>query len=231
MNTNFIQTLALEHTKNQTYLGLNISVTCNFHKAVNDLREKARRAFYIIKRNIQFDIPIRIWLKILESVTKPIALYGCEVCCLLTNQEFTKWDKHQTETLHTVFCKNILCVQRKTQNNTELGRHPLMIKIQKRAVKFYHHLKGNDSQTFHIKDITYSEMNLEMSPLTKLVLFTNTPHRALGQQHNQTQTNHEKKEDNYLTHWKEFTKKPEQTRMLFGPKQRGHSGRIPDHCD
>ena len=58
-------TFALEHTKIDTYLGLNISATGNFHKAVNDLRDKARRAFYAIKRNIKFDLPIRIWLKIL----------------------------------------------------------------------------------------------------------------------------------------------------------------------
>ena len=51
----------------------------NYHKAVSDLRDKARRAFYAIKRNTTFDIPIRIWLKILESVIEPIALYGCEV--------------------------------------------------------------------------------------------------------------------------------------------------------
>jgi hypothetical protein len=25
--------------------------------------------------------------------------------------------------------------------------------------------------------------------------------------------------------------KPDKTRMLFGPKQRVHSGRTPDHCD
>ena len=46
-----LDTVALEHTKNYTYLGLNISATGNFHKAVNDLRDKARRAFYSIKRN------------------------------------------------------------------------------------------------------------------------------------------------------------------------------------
>jgi hypothetical protein len=50
-------TVALEHTKTHTYLGLNISATSNFHKAVNDLRDKARRAIYAIKRNINFDIP------------------------------------------------------------------------------------------------------------------------------------------------------------------------------
>ena len=39
-----------------------------------------------------------------------------------------------------------------------------MIKIPKRAVKFYNHLKGNNSQ------ITYREINLEKSPISKLVL-------------------------------------------------------------
>jgi hypothetical protein len=57
---------------------------------VNDLRDNARRAFYAIKGNIKFDIPIRIWLKILETVIEPIALYGCEVWGPLTNQRFHK---------------------------------------------------------------------------------------------------------------------------------------------
>ena len=58
-----------------TYLDVNISATGNFHKAVNDLRDEARMAFYAIKRNIKFDKPVRIWLKILESVIEPIVLY------------------------------------------------------------------------------------------------------------------------------------------------------------
>jgi len=57
-----LDTVALELKKNYTYPGLNISATGNF-KAVNDLRDKARRAFYAIKRNIHFNIPIRIWQK------------------------------------------------------------------------------------------------------------------------------------------------------------------------
>ena len=47
------------------------------------------------------------------------------------------------------YAKNILGVQRKTQNNAcraELGRYQVMIKIQKRAGKFYNHLKGSDSK-------------------------------------------------------------------------------------
>uniref|UniRef100_A0A8K9V0N5 Reverse transcriptase domain-containing protein n=1 Tax=Oncorhynchus mykiss TaxID=8022 RepID=A0A8K9V0N5_ONCMY len=186
-----LDTVALEHTKNYTYLGLNISATGNFHKAVNDLRNKARRAFYAIKRNIHFNKPIRIWLKILESVIEPIALYGCEVWGPLTNQDFTKWDKHQIETLHE-----------------ELGRYPLIIKIQKRDVKFYNHLKGSDSQI----PITYREMNPEKSPLSKLVLglcSQTQTHPTEPQDSSTIRPNQimRKQKDNYLTHWKELTKK------------------------
>ena len=37
-----LDTVALEHTKSYTYLGQNINTTGNFHKAVDDLRNKAR---------------------------------------------------------------------------------------------------------------------------------------------------------------------------------------------
>ena len=46
---------------------------------MNELREKARRAFYTIKKLIQIEIPIKIWLKLIEYVIEPIALYGSEV--------------------------------------------------------------------------------------------------------------------------------------------------------
>ena len=44
----------------------------------------------------------------LASVIETIALYDCEVWGPLTNQELTKLDKHNIETLHAEFCKNIL---------------------------------------------------------------------------------------------------------------------------
>ncbi len=51
-----------------------------------ELRDKARRAFYAIKRQCPIEIPIRIWLKIVESVIEPIALYDSEVWGPLTTQ-------------------------------------------------------------------------------------------------------------------------------------------------
>jgi hypothetical protein len=41
----YLDTVLLEHTKNDMHLGQNISNTGSFHTAVNELRDKARRAF------------------------------------------------------------------------------------------------------------------------------------------------------------------------------------------
>ena len=62
---------------NYDYLGLKISTSGNFGLAVNALKEKARRAFYAIKR--KFYKIIQIWCKIFDSVILPIAVYGSEV--------------------------------------------------------------------------------------------------------------------------------------------------------
>ena len=89
-----------------------------------------------IKRNIKIEIPIRIWLNIFQSVIEPIALYGSEVWGPISNNEFTKWDKHPIEILHAEFCKTVLQVQRKTQNKAsraELGQYSLLIQIEKKS--------------------------------------------------------------------------------------------------
>ena len=47
-----LDNVALDQTKNDTYLSLNISATGIFHTAVNELRDKEIRGFYAIKRKI-----------------------------------------------------------------------------------------------------------------------------------------------------------------------------------
>ncbi len=92
----------------------------------------------------------------------------------LTNpsQDLTKWEKHPIETLHAELCKNILHVHRHTTNNAcraELGKYPLIIKIQKRAIKFWKHLKLSDPQSYHYKALQYQEMSKESKPFLHLI--------------------------------------------------------------
>ncbi len=124
----------LQHIHEYTYLGLKIISTGNFNLAVNALKAKALRVFYMIKNTIQYEIPIQTWLKILKAIIEPIALYGSEIWGPLKPQDFSKWEKEETEIMHTQICKNILKVNRATPNNScraELGQYPLLINIQR----------------------------------------------------------------------------------------------------
>ena len=70
-----IGTHKIENCLEYNYLGLKISPTGSFNPAVNELREKACRAFYAIKRQIYVLIPIPIWLKLLQAIITHPALW------------------------------------------------------------------------------------------------------------------------------------------------------------
>ena len=69
--------------------------------AVNKLREKARRAFYVIRSNIKMEIPIRIWHKM-------AAKYG--VPSLIMNLP-------NGTNIQSKYCMQSFEVQRKPPNN------------------------------------------------------------------------------------------------------------------
>ena len=202
----------IEHTTNYTYLGLNISASGNFNLAINTLKEKARRAMYALKTKLfNINIPIRIWTKIFDHVILPIALYGSEVWGPLSRLEHGSWDKHPIEALHTEFCRRILNVQRKTPNNAcraELGRFPLLLNIQKRAITFWTHLNSSPKDTLPFKTLKTQELNPENSPLSQLMmkLTNHTPISTDSKQHNRVKLIMNQSKDQYLEHWKNETK-------------------------
>lgn len=208
----FLGSHEVEHTHDYTYLGLHITSTGNFNLAVDDLREKGRRAFYAIKKSSNINIPIRIWLKIFKSIIEPIILYGSEVWGPLANQDFEKWDKHPIEILHTEICKSILRVHRNTPNNgcrAELGQFPLLIRIQKRAIKFYKHLKTSDPNSYHYKALQCQEESMEKSPLSQLVLSLSSSNSTRPQDSPHTIWTHqiiEKQKEHYINYWTSTTK-------------------------
>ncbi|KAI4882773.1 hypothetical protein NFI96_009365, partial [Prochilodus magdalenae] len=194
------------------------SSTGSLGLAVKELREKARRALFTIKKSIQFDIPITICLTLFKSVIEPIALYSSEVWGPLTQNDFTSWDRHPTEALHTEFCRNILHVQRKVPNTAcraELGQYPLLLNIPRRALNFWKHIKSSDPQSLHYRALASQELNTESSPLSQLVLklsdlkpndITNSkhPHHTLTQKIKTSQIiTHQK--HNYTNYWTQTT--------------------------
>lgn len=208
---------SLDHTMKYTYLGLPITPSGSFCLAVNALKDKARRALYAIRRKFwNIDIPIRIWCKIFDCVIQPIALYGSEIWGPLSEHSYTRWDKHPIETLHAEFCRLILKIQKKTPTNAcraELGRYPLAINIQKRALKFWMHLQTSPTDTLHSEAAKSQALNPEKSHLCQLVLRLTDPHLThtdISQTSTASKLNVNKiiqnSKDKYLDHWQNETK-------------------------
>ncbi len=142
-------------------------------------------------------------------------MYSYIVHCSLTGSTSALlWellDKHPIETLQTELCKVLLRVQRKTPNNAcraELGLYPLIITIQKRAIKFHAHLKNSDKQTLHHKALTYQELTPERNALGQLVLeLTTQTTTCLTENKNLARPNQiiKTQKEKYLKHWRDAT--------------------------
>ena len=106
-------------------------------------------------------------------------------------------------------------VQTKTPNNAcraDLGRYPLAIPIQKRALKFWIHLKSSPKNRLHFEAQETQELNPDKSPLCQLGLKLTNTHLAQSSTASQTPIRVHKiinqaKED-YLEHWTNQKLKP-----------------------
>ena len=82
-----------------------------------------------------------------------------------------KWDENQIEKFHLEFCKSILRVHRNAPNKAcraELGRFPLLLPIQKRAVKLWVHLNRADPHCYQHKALKRNQLHPESDPLEQL---------------------------------------------------------------
>ena len=90
----------------------------------------------------------------------------------------------------------------------ELGGHPLIIKITKRVFTFHNYLKESDPDTLHNKALTHRE-TVERCSLRQLVLGLSPQTQAQPPNTNPIRRNQiiRKQKENYLTHWKDSTKR------------------------
>ncbi len=160
----------LNHVTCYNYLGLTISASGQFNTAIKDLTDKARRAFYSIRRPLfKFNPPIKLWLKIFDSIIKPILLYGSEIWGPKFKLKYETWDKNPVEIFHLEFCKNILGIHRNAPNlgcRAELGRFPLLSEIQRESSEFWFHLSDTPTDSYHHSAFTIGKNTQRVTPYT-----------------------------------------------------------------
>lgn len=129
----------LETVANYCYLGMVLKFNGNFNLAINTLMEKARKAYFKIKKTIGLNNPCRLLEKLFDSLVTPILTYGSEVWGV----DSTFKDSDPFEKLHIKFIKEILGIHCKASNDgcrAELNRTPLKSKILFSIFNFMNHI-------------------------------------------------------------------------------------------
>ncbi len=147
-------------------MGLTISASGQFNTSIKDLTDKARRAFYSIRRPlIKFNPPIKLWIKIFDSIIKPILLYGCEIWGLKFKLNYESWDKNPVEIFHLEFLQKIYWEFTETAPNlgcrAELGRSLCSLKSRREPRSSGSSLSDTPTDSYHHSAFTYRQKHPE----------------------------------------------------------------------
>ena len=136
-----INGIQLENVRNYKYLGFLLTPSGEINSGLNDLRDRALKAFMKLKNNLgtSFNQDIFTTLTLIDTMIKPILLYNSDFwgCMKLPKN-------NPIENLHMMICKQLLGVHRSTTNVgvlLELGRIPLEIYAIKLAIKNWERIK------------------------------------------------------------------------------------------
>ena len=157
----FINGEILETAESYCYLGIILHESGNFKPAVNDLKIKATRAFFGLKRTVnRTKLSFRSLTTLFDSLIKPISLYGAPLwtptlsiiknlsaAILPSNRKhegiIPKINRTQFEKVHQSFLKWALGLHRKASNIGTLGesgRYPLIYQSIKLTLNYYQRL-------------------------------------------------------------------------------------------
>jgi len=165
-----------------TYLGIQFSLNGSFKSTIDELRKKALRAFYTIKRTVDTRaMPVSILTKLVNSLIKPVATYSCPVW--LPSTALMKHyiqdgsasissvvSKDPLESCHLKILKWILGVHKKTSNNAcygDTGDFPWLIQNIPQCVRYFNRAVSLDADQNSTNILLYhavqEQMNLDLT--------------------------------------------------------------------
>ena len=129
----------LETASAYTYLGFVFVPSGKPHAGIENLVNKARKAWFTIQRSLlkSKEKTVNTYLKLFDTIVKPILLYGCETWGDISTK---KLFESKVEKLHLSVCKQVLGVNKRANNVctfSELGRYPLFTNIEAQVFKYF----------------------------------------------------------------------------------------------
>ena len=131
----YLNNVQLECVRAYEYLGFIITPSGEINSGLKDLQDRAFRAFMKIKRDLGpgFNQDVRLILSLIDSLVKPILLYGSDFWGCFNLQK-----SNHIDIFYMSMLKQILGVQKQTTNDgvlLELGMTPLSFDAKKLAIK------------------------------------------------------------------------------------------------
>ena len=153
---------ALENVKEYKYLGIMINKkNCTFTPAIKALKIKATRALYAIKAKVNINrLPIKMALKLFDSLVKPILLYASETWEPFLDNDYEKWEHNEIEKVHVQFLKQLIGVNRSATNllvRGETNRHSLQQEVLKRHIKYVKYVKEKEGDRLVTQAFIYEQ--------------------------------------------------------------------------
>ena len=191
----------IESTKVYCYLGIVFTPSGSFTTAINELKKKALRATFALKKFINHKfISVTTIFKLFDALIIPILTYACQVTfpfskiasSLITTSTahnnnnwqsnwLSKISKDPFENLHLKFIKWILGVHKKASNLGswgETGKHPIGIKMLKQTINYFNRVSNGPSPSslVHLSYLEQQENSTKWySTISKLLTAHSSP--------------------------------------------------------
>jgi len=116
------------------YLGILFSCGLSWGAAVKTLSAQAKKVMYMLTKYSKAcgDMPVKVSLKLFDSIVKPVALYGAEIWGTQVHKSL--------EDVQTTFCKRTLGLPKQATNLAcvaECGRYPLFVSTYIKCIKYW----------------------------------------------------------------------------------------------
>ena len=163
----YLSNKLIEIVDQYQYLGLKVRPSSSLQLAVQELHDKAQRAWFGISHTIFKNKrmePNKVFA-LFDSLVTPVALYGCEfwVPYLISKAGFSSkhglletWGTLTSETLNQKCSRTILSVHNKASRLAvlgELGRYPLFVNALIQLLRYKHSLEHRSKTPSLISDL------------------------------------------------------------------------------
>ena len=176
----FLGDMTLEHTSTFCYLGLIFTISGSHTPAKEELRRKTLRAYFSLKRSIDFRyLSTKAINNLYSALVKPVLSYGCPIWYHSTNlakhlrrssterptDTLKKLATDECERSHLRYTKWLLGVHKKTSNLGvwgDSGRPPILLAMTRQVLEYYRRARDADPNTFLYHAFTEQvNMNLD----------------------------------------------------------------------